>query len=212
MSFRVKCRALAAARIQRWAIILSAFDYNIVSQKSEEHSNADGLSHCPLPETSDTGTAAASATVHSLLAEHLQQAPLNATQVARMTRTDCELAGVYKYVMEGWPSQVETPLTVFFTKRNDLTTEHGCVLWGTSVIVPQQMRKAVLKEIHLGHQGIVKTKALARKFVWWPGLESGSLVTDSQVDQFGGKDGGDYRTLLTPPYSHQSPRSLKLWL
>lgn len=105
----------------------------------------DGLSRCPLPETSDIGAAAASATVHSLLAEHLQQAPLNATQVARMTRTDGELARVYRYVMECWPSQVEGPLTVFFTKRNDFTTEHGGVLWGTRVIVPQQMRKAVLK-------------------------------------------------------------------
>lgn len=29
----------------------------------------------------------------------------------------------------------------------------------------------MLKEIHTGHQGIVKTKALARKHVWWPGLD-----------------------------------------
>lgn len=89
-----------------------------------------------------------------------------------MTRTDSELARVYRYVMEGWPSQVEEHLTVFFTKRNDLTTEQACVLWGTRVIAAQKMRKAVLKEIHSGHQGIVKTKALARKFVWWPGLDS----------------------------------------
>ncbi|KAK9529796.1 hypothetical protein VZT92_013867 [Zoarces viviparus] len=56
---------LAAARIQRWAIILSAYDYHIVYRKSEEHSNADGLSRCPLPETSDTGTAMTSALDHS---------------------------------------------------------------------------------------------------------------------------------------------------
>lgn len=30
----------------------------------------------------------------------------------------------------------------------------------------------MLKEIHSGHQGIVKTKSLARKNVWWPGLDS----------------------------------------
>lgn len=34
------------------------------------------------------------------------------------------------------------------------------------------MRKAVLKEIHSGHQGIVKTKALACNFVRWPNLDS----------------------------------------
>lgn len=57
---------------------------------SEEHSNADRLSRCPLPETSDTVTAVTAATVHSLLAVHLQGAPLNATQVAAATRTDSE--------------------------------------------------------------------------------------------------------------------------
>lgn len=89
-----------------------------------------------------------------------------------MTRTDSELSRVYKYVMEGWPTQVEENLKVFFTKRNELSTEQGCVLWGTRVIVPSKMRKAVLKEIHSGHQSIVKTKALASKYVWWPNLDS----------------------------------------
>lgn len=108
---------LAAARIQRWAITSSAFDYNIVYRKSEEHSNADGLSHCPLPETGDTGTTVVLVRIPSLLAEHLQEAPLNATQVAQMTQTDSELARVYEYVMEGWPNHVEEYLKVFFTKK-----------------------------------------------------------------------------------------------
>lgn len=101
---------LAAARIQRWAIILSAYGYHIVYCKSENHSNADGLSRCPLPETSDTGTAVTAATVHSLLTEHLQGAPLNAALVARATRTDRDLSRVYKFVMEGWPDQVDENL------------------------------------------------------------------------------------------------------
>lgn len=122
---------LAAARIQRWAIILSAYSYNFVYHKSEEHSNADGLSRCPLLETSDTGTTVASATVHSLFAEHLQKAPLKATSEAQTTRTASELARVYKYVMEGWPDKVEDTLKVFFTKRSELSTEQCCVLLGT---------------------------------------------------------------------------------
>ena len=120
---------------------MSAYGYNIVYRKSEEHSNAGGLSHCPLPETSDTGTTVESATIHSLLAEHLQEAPLDATQVTQKTHTDSELARVYEYVTEGLQKRVEEDLKAFFyTKRNDLSTEQGCVICWTRVIVPSIIR------------------------------------------------------------------------
>jgi hypothetical protein len=38
------------------------------------------------------------------------------------------------------------------------------------VVVPQSLRSKVLLELHVGHQGIVKTKALARLHVYWPAL------------------------------------------
>ena len=34
---------LAAARMQRWALVLSAYDYDLAYRRSEEHSNADAL-------------------------------------------------------------------------------------------------------------------------------------------------------------------------
>lgn len=107
------------------------------------------------------------------LLQHWRQFTHCTAQCYTSCPDDTLVAGVYKHVMEAWPSQIEVHLKVFFTKINDLTTEQGCVLWGTRItILPQKMRKAVLKQIHSGHQGIVKTKALACKFVWWPGLDS----------------------------------------
>lgn len=163
---------MAAARIQRWAITLSADNYQIAYRKSEDHGNADGLSRIPLPETSDAGTEALSAHIHTMLSEHPQEAPLKAAQVARVTRTDSELSRVYQHIMTSWPEHVDENLKPFYARRYELSAEHGCVLWGTRVIVPTKLRKAVLKEIHTGHQGIVKMKALARKYVWWPKLDS----------------------------------------
>ena len=43
--------SLAAARLQRWAILLSAYDYNIHYKSTTEHGNADGLLRLPLPIT-----------------------------------------------------------------------------------------------------------------------------------------------------------------
>ncbi|XP_063377564.1 uncharacterized protein K02A2.6-like [Cydia fagiglandana] len=38
------------------------------------------------------------------------------------------------------------------------------------VVVPTTLRARVLRELHAAHGGAVRTKALARAYVWWPGL------------------------------------------
>lgn len=42
---------LAAARMQRWALVLSAYDYDLMYRRSEEHSNTGGLSRLPCQES-----------------------------------------------------------------------------------------------------------------------------------------------------------------
>ena len=44
---------IAAARMQRWGIFLSAYQYDVEYKRSKDHSNADGLSRLPLPQQSD---------------------------------------------------------------------------------------------------------------------------------------------------------------
>ena len=39
---------LAAARLQRWALILASYHYEVVFRRTSEHSNADGLSRLPV--------------------------------------------------------------------------------------------------------------------------------------------------------------------
>ena len=53
---------MASARMQRWALTLSAYDYRIVFRAGNENSNADGLSRLPprenpssVPVPGDTG-------------------------------------------------------------------------------------------------------------------------------------------------------------
>lgn len=118
---------MAAARIQRWAIILSAYDYTIEYCASEKHSNADGLSRVTLPDMGEAGTTAVSDRICSLLAEHLGQVPGKAEQVARAMRTDRVISKILKYVMDGWLDRVDESLKAFHTRRCELSVECGCV-------------------------------------------------------------------------------------
>ncbi|XP_037564359.1 uncharacterized protein LOC119443722 [Dermacentor silvarum] len=40
------------------------------------------------------------------------------------------------------------------------------------VIVPAKLRNLLLDELHEGHPGIVRSKQLARSYVWWPSIEA----------------------------------------
>ena len=160
--------ALAAARLQRWAIILSAYNYDIVFRPTKSRAKADCLSRLPLDNVSSPATDD-SASLFNV--QQIGTLPVTPQQLRAETVKDPLLSKVLRYTKDGWPHKISEDLHPFYRRRLELTIECGCLMWGIKVIVPYKLQGRVLEELHTGHIGIVKMKSLARTHVWWPSVD-----------------------------------------
>ena len=87
--------------------------------------------------------------------------PVTSEAVARETRRDPVLARVHESVVKGWSARADGDKH-YYEWRNELTVHQGCILWGMRVVIPNKLQDRVLEELHHGHLGVVKMKALAR--------------------------------------------------
>ncbi|XP_036002862.1 uncharacterized protein K02A2.6-like [Fundulus heteroclitus] len=161
---------MASARIQRWALTLSAYQYHIVYRAGRENGNADAFSRLPLPDTPGH-TVFPPETV--FLMDRLANTPVTAKQIKTWTERDPVLSQVKRWVMQGWPVAVgEERFKPYAKRKLELSVLDGCILWGSRVIVPLPGQAQVMDALHDAHPGVSRMKNLARSFVWWPGMDS----------------------------------------
>lgn len=159
---------MAAARMQRWAIILSGFNFQMKYIKGHLNS-ADSLSRMPQPAPIETTISSANYVNYIRSDDYMQ---LNYQSIAKATRNDPCLSKVLDAVqLDNINNLTGDDFKAFRNKFHELSVESGCVLWGYRTIIPLKFRKQVLLDLHKSHLGIVKTKSLARSYIWWPGLD-----------------------------------------
>ena len=83
---------IAVARLQRWALKLAAYSYDIEFRSTENHANADVLSRVPLHHTDPLGYTS-EPSIFNL--QQIGSLPVTANKVAAATRYDKELSRIY---------------------------------------------------------------------------------------------------------------------
>ena len=162
--------ATTAARLQRYALFLQGHDYDIEYKSSKSHANCDGLSRLPYSQSEDLPD---SDSVELYNLSQIDSLPVSASDVKRETRRDPTLSKVFDFTLNGWTDKPQDErLKPYYTRRNELSVENRCLMWGIRLIIPIKLRNKVLDELHEGHLGIVKMKELSRSFFWWPQLGS----------------------------------------
>lgn len=156
-----------ASRLQRYAVRLAAYDFEIEYVKSKDNCS-DALSRLPLPCERKEPERDPIVYVNYVEASF----PISVKEVARCTASDLILKNIYRYIVSGWPSKVAETEKPYFYRKDSLTIEMGCILYNHRVVIPAVLRSRVLNELHVGHLGVVKMKSMARGYVYWPQLDT----------------------------------------
>ena len=165
---------MAASRLQRWAIQLSGYQYDVKCKSSKDNANADGLSRLPLKETKcDSPCNIFWQEVSQVHIKNLNDLPVSSANVKRETEKDKVLVKVLEATLYGWgcTNDISPEIQPYFRVKDELTVEEGCLLRGMRIVIPEKYRNVVLNELHTNHPGIVRMKSLARMHVWWPDID-----------------------------------------
>ncbi|GFX05027.1 uncharacterized protein K02A2.6 [Trichonephila clavipes] len=136
-----------------------SFEFDIIFRKTIEHGNADFLSR--LPKTSEELEVKDDITIFQM--SQIEALPVTSKELRQETSKDIELGPLLRALREGKDLQ---------GREAQYTIEDGCIMYGQRVCIPRKFRKNVLEELHAGHLGIVKMKAIARSFVYWKNIDN----------------------------------------
>ncbi|XP_053698915.1 uncharacterized protein K02A2.6-like [Sabethes cyaneus] len=167
-----------ANRLQRFALTLLLYDFEIEYVATNKFGNADVLSrlidqHAKPEEDYVIASIRLEDDIRSVASCSANTLPLSFRVVAQGTQSDPLLRKVFRYIRDGWPQSqlIEPELKRFQARQESLSLVDGCILFGERLVIPSQYRKQCLKQLHLGHPGIHRMKALSRSYVYWPSLD-----------------------------------------
>ena len=169
----------APPRLQRLLLKIQGYNFTIEYRPGDKMILADTLSRLPNPISNDDvdldvriDSLALEAGDPQPLTIALINFPIAKPQLLDVTLRDPVLNALNEIVYSGWPDKVkelQSGLREYWSVRDELAVEAGVIFKGRHILVSPTMQKYIIKQLHSGHQGVEKTRRLARprQSVYW---------------------------------------------
>lgn len=160
--------AVASARIQRWSVYLSQFDYRVEHRSSRFMTVPDALSRLPCKDEEMEDPDDEDSFKINLVFEEL---PVTFQEIIREGNNDVDWKAALTACRSGFPDKCQGELVQLKKLRTSLSLEDGAIFYNDRILIPLKLRKRLLYFCHQGHQGMVLMKKMARKYIYWPGMD-----------------------------------------
>ncbi|XP_055620280.1 uncharacterized protein K02A2.6-like [Toxorhynchites rutilus septentrionalis] len=169
-----------ANRLQRWALTLLGYDFNIEYVSTQDFGYADVLSRLisnhPKPdEEAVIAMVRVEDDVSSCFHDSIQDLPVTHKSLKIATKKNAVLQKVISYTQGSWPSRCEgiedVEVRSFFSRRDSYSVIDDCIMMADRIVVPKSLQKRILKQVHQGHPGIERANAIARGIIFWPTID-----------------------------------------
>lgn len=167
-------------RLQRMMITLQAYHLIVSYTKGSEMYISDTLSRAPVKDTNfnqeliSLEDLDSNIEIHiNLLTSNLAISPEKLQKILCHTSRDLISQRLKVYYKNGWPKckqHCDTLTLPYWNIKEEIHIVNDIVFKNNSVIIPKSLREEILNILHEGHQGIEKTKNLARGVVYWPNI------------------------------------------
>ncbi|XP_062538458.1 uncharacterized protein K02A2.6-like [Armigeres subalbatus] len=158
-------------RLQRWALTLLCYNFDIEYVSTTQFGYADVLSrlingYVKPEEDFIIASIQLEDDIEIPLQEAISSLPVTFKSVRGATLQCPVLQQVIQYNQRGWPSKIDDianpEVHPFFAHRDALSVVKGCVMMSNRLVIPDSFRQRILKQLHRGHPGMERMKAIAR--------------------------------------------------
>lgn len=167
----------APPRLQCMFLKLTGYDFDLIYRPGTEMTLADTLSRLPNPQNDEK--VQLDMHVDGIIMDDVDDTSIDLINFGKNKRdqfktetcADPVLNTLREVILTGWPEDIKS-LTQSFRPycsfRDKLAVEDGIIFKGRQVLILDSLHEDILSQLHSSHQGIEKTRKLARESIYWP--------------------------------------------